>query len=1221
MNKRMIKTIICLLCIMAVMFTDILPVFAENEGGAQTAAKTVRVSREGEAGDETDKEAGEKEDKDDEASDEAGDEEMEDGQSERSDDEPVERMDIKDMTEVRVGNYDEWCDLALKCRLDTWSVDKHVILTDNIECNMEKFIPIPYFAGVFDGENHTVNKAAFTDEENYIGIFSKTAPTAIIRDINVIGVMKPSGKPYNIGGLVGDNYGLISNCRYEGYVEGYDYIGGIAGYNEASGIISACSVTGKVTGLHYVGGICGANAGLVTGCDVDADINTITKEVETSLSDIKVEEVFTSLINLGKEEEGKRYLNQSTSQVDIGGIVGHNTGEISNCLNRSKVGYEHVGYNVGGIAGRQSGYLHDCTNRGYIQGRKDVGGITGQAEPYIRLDLNADIIAQLGKSINKLHDSIDKTIQDTNSSSGTVSARLNVIKDFADRALGDTGYLASSTTDFVNGVVGTTNELVDRLDYVLDETSKDGGPLDDIGNATDDIIGSVDEIEDIADDLDIENYMDDEERERYENAKTCLSEITKEHAGYFKSKYDEKYPEYYDKKYYQILTGSLKPPKDRPSPEDIERAEQGKTEEELGKAKNAAEAFAAAEATSDAESYAREQYENNHEGHTYEKDVEEYTDIIVTAILDHSDDIADNVDEDGAEALEKVRSMGENLKKSTTALKSVIGEVAGRESVRFPQLSDEYRIHTSSLVANIQGMSDNMGFLNAEMRGATDSVCKDLEGVNDQFSSLMLLFTDAMDGALDMDYSEVFEDESNDVCEDSKDATIVGCVNTGKVYADINTGGIAGTMAQEYDFDLEGDITGVKDASKKATYRTKCVLRKDRNEAEIKGKKSYAGGICGLHEIGTILWCENFAKVSSESSDYIGGVAGRSYSTIRSSYEKGILSGHSYIGGIAGAAVDISDCVAMPTVTDSVKFTGGIAGYCDETGKLSGNVFVSDTLAGVDRISMTDSAEPVTYRDLLEREGLPEDFSRMRVTFLVDDKKVADLDRKAGSVVSPEDTPVESEIARKGEKKEDAADDDRVVLEPDQYIDWDCDEEIPVYEDMEIKGNIRRYTTTLASEQLRANKQSILLADGMFTDTDKLVVNAIPVNEPDVEEFVLAIPDDGLLTRLIRYQPPEDCKEFKVYVKTGDTYEEKECQTFGRYTTFAAEGNEVVVRVELAAQKDYRKWFIAGGVALAVLIIVIIIVVAIRVRRRRRRAGTRKKGGPAGTESPTDPEE
>ena len=70
---------------------------------------------------------------------------------------------------------------------------------------------------------------------------------------------------------------------------------------------------------------------------------------------------------------------------DSGGIVGFSKGVVSGCVNRGTVGYPHFGYNVGGIAGRQSGYLTGCENRGEIHGRKDVGGIVGQMEPYLLL--------------------------------------------------------------------------------------------------------------------------------------------------------------------------------------------------------------------------------------------------------------------------------------------------------------------------------------------------------------------------------------------------------------------------------------------------------------------------------------------------------------------------------------------------------------------------------------------------------------------------------------------------------------------------------------------------------------------------------------------------------------------------------------------------------------------------------------------------------------------
>ncbi|MCR5672971.1 MAG: hypothetical protein K6F87_04575 [Lachnospiraceae bacterium] len=1191
--KKISKILLILICLISMLVSDPVFVLAKNDDAAQTAAKTVQVSSDEENIEENEE-----------------DQDSRDGIEEEDDDEDgetdavLDRPDITEMTEIRIGNYDEWCNFARNCSLDSWSEDKYVVLTDNIECNMQKFVPVPLFAGVFDGAGHTINKAAFTEEQNYIGVFSKTAKTAVIRNLNVIGVFKPAGKPFDIGGIVGDNAGMIANCQYEGYVEGYDYIGGIAGYNEASGIISACSVTGKITGLHYVGGMCGANAGLVTGCSGNADINTVTKDIETSLADIKVEEVFTSLINLGREEGNKKSIANSTNPVDIGGMVGHNMGEISSCINASTVGYEHVGYNVGGIAGRQSGYVHDCANSGYIRGRKDVGGIVGQAEPYIRLDLSSDIIAQLSSSIEKLHDSVDRTINDTHSSSGVVSARLNVIKSFADRALGDTGYLANGTIDFVNGVTGATNEVVGRLEYVIDESSKSGGPVDDVAKAGGNLKDAAGDLEKAAEDLDIYNYMDDDEKTQYDAAKTNLKNATEEFSSDYSTEYEAKYPEHYDKKYYQLLTGAAAPPAARPDEAEITAAEEaaraaGKTDEDIAAYKEQAAKYAAQKADTDAAGYANTRYTANH-GTVYSDDVRSYADTVSNIILKYSDKMEGNARADGKDAVKDIKSMAENLREAGETTRSIIGNVAGRSDVRFPQLSEEYRLHTNSLVANIQGMSDNLGFLNSEMKGSTDVVCKDLESVNDEFETLMLLFTDAMDGALDMDYSEIYEDESNDVCEDSTDATIADCTNTGSIYADINTGGIAGTMAEEYDFDLEGDITGVKDAAKKSTYRTKCVLRNDTNRGDVKGKKSYAGGACGLHEIGTILRCANFAKISSESSDYVGGIAGRSYATIRNSYEKGVLAGESYIGGIAGACVDVSDCVSMPTITKSVNFAGAIAGSSDDGGRLRGNVFVSETLAGVDRISMEEKAEPVSYFELMKREDVPGDFSVMKVDFTVDDKVVASVDKKEGEVISDIDTPAEADISKKNDD-DTVHGDDKVCLNDDEYILWDIDGDVVVHEDMEIAGKIVRYTSSLASEQVRPNNQSVFLVDGRFVETDKLMLTAISQGDANVEEYVLTIPDDKQLVHRIRFQKSAEDEDITISVKNGDEYEEVPCEQFGKYITFTAGGNEVVVKCAVKEKGDHTKWYIIVGSAVAGLAAVSVVIGRLLLRRKNKK--------------------
>ena len=75
-------------------------------------------------------------------------------------------------------------------------------------------------------------------------------------------------------------------------------------------------------------------------------------------------------------------IRDSDDAQDTGGIAGRSSGTITGSVNHGEIGYPHTGYNVGGIAGRQNGSVVGCENYGSIWGRKDVGGIVGQFEPY-----------------------------------------------------------------------------------------------------------------------------------------------------------------------------------------------------------------------------------------------------------------------------------------------------------------------------------------------------------------------------------------------------------------------------------------------------------------------------------------------------------------------------------------------------------------------------------------------------------------------------------------------------------------------------------------------------------------------------------------------------------------------------------------------------------------------------------------------------------------------
>lgn len=296
------------------------------------------------------------------------------------------------------------------------------------------FAPIPTFGGTFEGQGHTISGLSITGSGNVRGLFRYIQPTGSVRDLHVSGSISPADRKNVLGGLAGKNQGTITMCSFSGTVSGLDSIGGIAGINEAQGEIINCAFSGSVTGEHYVGGIAGQNYGSIIQCENSGSINTT--EVDTELD----------LDALNREQ-----LNAAENVpvcTDIGGIAGFSSGILQSCVNTGAVGYAHEGYNIGGIVGQQSGYLNGCTNSGMILGRKDVGGITGQLVPEVRLLYTESQVGDLLDELDVLRDLIGRTNDDARSASNEISERMQAISDRAGRVQGAISDLADLTTDW-----------------------------------------------------------------------------------------------------------------------------------------------------------------------------------------------------------------------------------------------------------------------------------------------------------------------------------------------------------------------------------------------------------------------------------------------------------------------------------------------------------------------------------------------------------------------------------------------------------------------------------------------------------------------------------------------------------------------------------------------------------------------------------------------------
>lgn len=225
---------------------------------------------------------------------------------------------------------------------------------------------------------------------------------------------------------MGENNGTVENCSFTGNLSGKENTGGIAGINGTTGIIRACKTSGAVFGDVRTGGVAGYNLGVIESCENQACVNITSVDPSIDLEDIE----FEFVLDLARLTA----LDTTSAPSDTGGIAGYSSGILRSCTNSNTIGYPHIGYNTGGIAGRSSGYVTDCSNEAAVYGRKDVGGIAGQMEPYINLELSPDTLSMLQDQLNTLNEMIAAALSDGDAGVDAIADRLNNIADYAENA-------------------------------------------------------------------------------------------------------------------------------------------------------------------------------------------------------------------------------------------------------------------------------------------------------------------------------------------------------------------------------------------------------------------------------------------------------------------------------------------------------------------------------------------------------------------------------------------------------------------------------------------------------------------------------------------------------------------------------------------------------------------------------------------------------------------
>ncbi len=407
---------------------------------------------------------------------------------------------------VEINTVEDFLKFTENCYIDSWSNDKIVMLKSDISLDGVDFNLIPVFSGTFDGGGHTISGFNSVGDGYVAGLFRYVERDAVVENLKLKGNIAGTDEKECIGSICGINYGTIKNCSFQGTISGSNTIGGIVGTNETTGVVTGCSTTGRIIGYYTTGGVVGRNHGDITNCTNRSNINDNSEWVEED--DEKGTGLFFSL-NVSEDE------TDIHSGIDTGGIVGYSDGFVSKCSNYGRVGYEHTGYNIGGIAGRQTGIVSLCTNYGEVYGRKDIGGIVGQMEP----DIEVDAAESLKNAVNKLHDLIDKTLNDMHAGTDTISSDFDNLGVFGDAALESGDDLVGQMSDFVDENIGQTQQITARMEHVFDMFPE---IADNISYAGDSFKRVNDILSGLADDLNISDRIEDSEYEETDYRRLTL---------------------------------------------------------------------------------------------------------------------------------------------------------------------------------------------------------------------------------------------------------------------------------------------------------------------------------------------------------------------------------------------------------------------------------------------------------------------------------------------------------------------------------------------------------------------------------------------------------------------------------------------------------------------------------------------------------------------------
>lgn len=1116
---------------------------------------------------------------------------------------------------VQIHTADDWAALAKKCKTDSWSHGRTVELLQNVDLSGVEFTPIPTFGGTFYGNGYTISGVSITRKGSYQGLFRYLQAGAVVRDLHVEGTVAPGGSRECIGGLVGEHSGVIQNCSFSGTVDGEMNVGGLCGYITESGVVEQSQFSGTVSGKTYTGGICGQNFGRVQACENHGAVNTTNDEQAKSIQDLEI------------DVSELRSTKNIDTNTDTGGICGYTKGSVIGCKNYGNVGYPAVGYNTGGICGRQAGYIGLCENYGEIKGRKDIGGIAGQAEPYVVLAFSKDIVGQTKDKIVEMQNSVDAAtanIQAIVDGYGAISAVTESL-DSLNASLSQVGSAAElvsdDVVDYADDAADSVNAVADRLHTALDASPEALDMLslgaDRMADGFSALQESGEYLENLADSL--ADAAEQAEPEQFADASLHLKRASSRFAQAMSAFEDSvssvengakklqqalrELSEALQKKdnaegQFQVLWESLGEIQEGLSDAgevmtdtaDIlqglsDRSLIGGVADVIENLRQMAEYFQtvarALQTVGDAclalaegfdiysMQYAFRMLERGFDSLSVAFDRLQRGLRALSPVLDELETASEQGKQAANRAKDAMAYIGDgtdDLKRAVDRLQEIVTDLTADGAFALPRVSDGFRSNFDAFFRSIDDMQAELTLLNAAVRDAEKHTKDSASDVIWQINDEIRTLSDLLSDA----FEEQADSKEDTIVEDVSDQDVVQDMR-GKIDQSQNYGVVSGDVNV-------GGIVGSMAIEYDFDPEDDVV-----NSGEQTLRFTYQTKC-------VVRRSTNEGDVTAKKND-CGGIVGRmdlgsviacdAYGTIAS-------TDGDYIGGIAGKSdTVIRNCAAKCKLSGN-RYVGGvagsgstiancqtlvsIAGYEEFAGAIAGeaprqelrnNLFINDALGGLDDISYTGLAAET---DLAAFVAFVKSNFHKDVTFTL--TFVAD----------------DKEIARVPFHYKEAIPEEQIPKVPEKngyFGKWSSYDFAQPRFDAVIEAEYHRNMDIIASERTRENGKSVVLACGAFDDG--AAITAVPGGQMPgkrtVDGYHISIDGSYTETYTIRYLPAAE-RGYAIYVQYGDTLKKANTKMVGSYVEFEVASADFQL---YEVKKEIWPWLLLGFCGLAII--------------------------------------